>query len=116
MSLSGSLRPTHALSPCFSLSRAGALFLHVYCLCLCLYLCCFRDRVRVRVRVCVRVVQGMDPCSVRYFANGEYMALSGSDNKAYLYTKDGVKLQPICERETWIWCYFFFEPTLNPRP
>eukprot|EP00802_Teleaulax_amphioxeia_P001080 Tamp_01081.p2 GENE.Tamp_01081~~Tamp_01081.p2 ORF type:complete len:636 (-),score=178.54 Tamp_01081:4097-5920(-) len=52
---------------------------------------------------------GMDPCAVRYFVNGEYMAMSGSDNKAHLWTKDGVRLQPICERESWIWC-------VAPRP
>ena len=52
---------------------------------------------------------GMDPCSARYFSNGEYMALSGSDNKAFLWTKDGTKLMPICERDSWIWC-------VAPRP
>jgi len=52
---------------------------------------------------------GMDPCSVRYFVNGEYMAVSGSDNKAHLWTKEGVKLQAICERDSWIW-------SVAPRP
>ena len=53
---------------------------------------------------------GMDPCSVRYFVNGEYMVCSGSDNKAHLFTKNGVKLQqPICERSSWIW-------SVAPRP
>jgi intraflagellar transport protein 122 len=68
------------------------------------------DKKPAEQRVMGREKQlGMDPCCVRYFVNGEYMAMSGSDNKAYLWTKDGVRLVPICERESWIWC-------VAPRP
>jgi intraflagellar transport protein 122 len=68
------------------------------------------DKKPAEQRVMGREKQlGMDPCCVRYFVNGEYMAMSGSDNKAHLWTKDGVRLLPICERESWIWC-------VAPRP
>ncbi|KAJ1472731.1 intraflagellar transport 122 [Baffinella frigidus] len=52
---------------------------------------------------------GYDPCCARYFGNGEYLVLAGSDNKATLWTKDGVQLQTICERADWIWA-------VAPRP
>ena len=52
---------------------------------------------------------GFDPCSVRHFANGEYLCLSGSDKKATLWNKDGVRLTDIAERDDWVWC-------AQPRP
>eukprot|EP00961_Rhodomonas_salina_P095373 1282943-Rhodomonas_salina.1 len=51
----------------------------------------------------------MDPCSVRYFSNGEYMVMGGSDKKAHLWTREGVQLSQICERDDWIWM-------VAPRP
>mmetsp|Transcript_33085 Transcript_33085/g.104621 ORF Transcript_33085/g.104621 Transcript_33085/m.104621 type:complete len:1177 (+) Transcript_33085:130-3660(+) len=51
----------------------------------------------------------MDPCSVRYFSNGEYMVVGGSDCKTHLCNHDGVQLQMICERDDWIW-------SIAPRP
>lgn len=46
---------------------------------------------------------GFDPCSARYFSNGEYMVMGGADNKSSLYTRDGVRLQQICDGSDWIW-------------
>ena len=44
-----------------------------------------------------------DPCCVSYFANGEYLIVSGSDRKASLYTHDGIPLAPLAEGQDWIW-------------
>lgn len=52
---------------------------------------------------------GFDPCSVSYFSNGEYIVIGGSDRKATLWTKEGVKLTTISEREDWVWA-------AKPRP
>eukprot|EP01116_Phalansterium_solitarium_P016577 TRINITY_DN3872_c0_g3_i3.p1 TRINITY_DN3872_c0_g3~~TRINITY_DN3872_c0_g3_i3.p1 ORF type:complete len:1186 (+),score=383.77 TRINITY_DN3872_c0_g3_i3:201-3758(+) len=46
---------------------------------------------------------GFDPCSISYFSNGEYLVVSGSDRKASLWTKEGVKLTVVGERDDWIW-------------
>ena len=35
---------------------------------------------------------------------GEYICLSGSDRKASLWTKEGVRLTAIAERDDWVWC------------
>eukprot|EP00033_Pygsuia_biforma_P001760 GCRY01001970.1.p1 GENE.GCRY01001970.1~~GCRY01001970.1.p1 ORF type:complete len:1226 (+),score=346.97 GCRY01001970.1:229-3906(+) len=45
-----------------------------------------------------------DPCSVGYFTNGEYFVVGGSDKKVTLWTKDGIKLSTVGEREGWVWC------------
>jgi len=47
---------------------------------------------------------GHDPASVKYFANGEYICVGGSDRKATLWTKEGVRLTTIAERDDWVWC------------
>jgi len=52
---------------------------------------------------------GFDPCCARHFSNGEYLCISGSDRKASLWTKEGVRLTSIAEREDWVW-------TCVPRP
>ena len=36
-----------------------------------------------------------DPCCVSHFGNGEYLCVGGSDRKATLWTKDGVRLTTI---------------------
>lgn len=46
---------------------------------------------------------GCDPCSVRYSSNGEYLLIGGSDRKATLYTRDGVKLATVLEGKDWVW-------------
>lgn len=38
---------------------------------------------------------GFDPNSIQFFSNGEYMVVGGADNKAALYTRDGVRLQQV---------------------
>eukprot|EP00771_Trimastix_marina_P000077 gnl/Trimastix_PCT/1080.p1 GENE.gnl/Trimastix_PCT/1080~~gnl/Trimastix_PCT/1080.p1 ORF type:complete len:615 (-),score=143.02 gnl/Trimastix_PCT/1080:154-1998(-) len=48
-------------------------------------------------------VLGFDPCSLSYFTSGEYLVIGGSNCKALLYTRDGVKLSTICESNGWIW-------------
>jgi len=47
---------------------------------------------------------GYDPCCVRHFSNGEYICMGGSDKKASLWTKEGVKLTSVAERDDWVWC------------
>lgn len=44
-----------------------------------------------------------DPCSLSYYVDGEYIVMGGSDRKISMYTKDGVFLKVIAEREDWIW-------------
>ncbi|XP_076122170.1 intraflagellar transport protein 122 homolog [Alosa pseudoharengus] len=44
-----------------------------------------------------------DPCCVSYFSKGEYIVMGGSDKQASLYTKDGVRLGPISEQNSWVW-------------
>ena len=47
---------------------------------------------------------GHDPACVSHFANGEYLCVGGSDRKATLWTKEGVRLTTIAERDDWVWC------------
>ena len=84
-------------------------------------------------------VLGHDPCCVSHFSNGEYICVGGSDRKATLcvqrhvaqaradtptpcsrawlrypplwhrWTKDGVRLSTVAEREDWVW-------SCQPRP
>jgi len=44
-----------------------------------------------------------DPCVVSFFDNGEYLCAGGSDGKATLWTKNGIKLLGMCEEKDWIW-------------
>jgi len=44
-----------------------------------------------------------DPCSLCYFVDGEYLVMGGSDRKLSMYTKDGVFLKVIAERDDWVW-------------
>jgi intraflagellar transport protein 122 len=48
-------------------------------------------------------VLGFDPCCVSYYNNGEYLIVSGSDKKATLMTKEGVKLSEIATQTDWVW-------------
>ena len=52
---------------------------------------------------------GFDPCSLGYCGDGEYIAIGGSDHKASLWTKEGVKLTTISEQKDWVWA-------VAPRP
>ena len=44
-----------------------------------------------------------------HFSNGEYICLGGSDRKATLWTKEGVRLSTVAERDDWVW-------SCAPRP
>eukprot|EP00040_Diaphanoeca_grandis_P002902 m.23057 g.23057 ORF g.23057 m.23057 type:complete len:1216 (-) comp14047_c1_seq1:211-3858(-) len=44
-----------------------------------------------------------DPCCASYFTSGEFIVIGGSDKKASLYTKEGVKLHTITEQNGWVW-------------
>jgi intraflagellar transport protein 122 len=37
------------------------------------------------------------------FSNGDYLVIAGSDRKATLMTRDGVKLNTVAESKDWIW-------------
>eukprot|EP00164_Ancoracysta_twista_P001588 GFYU01002082.1.p1 GENE.GFYU01002082.1~~GFYU01002082.1.p1 ORF type:complete len:1195 (-),score=419.63 GFYU01002082.1:77-3661(-) len=52
---------------------------------------------------------GYDPCSIGYFSNGEYLVVGGSNKKVSMYTKHGVYLTTIAEKDDWVWC-------CKPRP
>lgn len=59
-------------------------------------------------KICQRSL-GFDPCSISYFNNGEYMVIAGSNKKATLWKKEGIKICDICETSNWIW-------SAKPRP
>jgi hypothetical protein len=44
-----------------------------------------------------------DPCALTYFGDGEYLLLGGSDKKVTLWTKEGVFLNVVAERDDWVW-------------
>jgi len=44
-----------------------------------------------------------DPCSVDFFSNGDYFVLGGSNKKVQLWSREGVFLGDLGEREDWIW-------------
>jgi len=55
------------------------------------------------------ILLGFDPTSISFFTAGEYMVVGGSDRKAWLFTRDGIKLHPICNKKDWVW-------SAQPRP
>jgi len=44
-----------------------------------------------------------DPCSIDFFSNGDYFVLGGSGKKVQLWSREGVFLGDIGERDDWIW-------------
>jgi len=44
-----------------------------------------------------------DPCSIDFFSNGDYFVLGGSSKKVQLWSREGVFLGELGEREDWIW-------------
>mmetsp|Transcript_1551 Transcript_1551/g.3958 ORF Transcript_1551/g.3958 Transcript_1551/m.3958 type:complete len:1302 (-) Transcript_1551:205-4110(-) len=44
-----------------------------------------------------------DPCSIDFFSNGDYFVLGGSSKKVQLWSREGVFLGDLGEREDWIW-------------
>lgn len=45
---------------------------------------------------------GYDPCSLTYYDN-DYILCGGSDRKVSMYTKSGVMLKTVAERDDWVW-------------
>jgi intraflagellar transport protein 122 len=46
---------------------------------------------------------GCDPTSIRSFGGGDYILVAGSDKKAFLMTRDGIKLNSVADGKAWIW-------------
>lgn len=44
-----------------------------------------------------------DPCCIDFFSNGDYFVLVGSGKKAQLWSREGIYLSDLGEREDWIW-------------
>lgn len=44
-----------------------------------------------------------DPCSIDFFSNGDYFVVGGSGKKVQLWSREGVLLGDIGERDDWIW-------------
>jgi len=47
---------------------------------------------------------GFDPCSISFYANGEFFVLGGSDKKVSIWTKELVCLGNVCTMSDWVWC------------
>lgn len=43
------------------------------------------------------------PLCVRYHPYGDYLVVSTSDHKVTLWTKYGIKLNEVCELDSWVW-------------
>ena len=52
---------------------------------------------------------GYDPLSLAYFPSGEFLVIAGTNSAATLYTRDGIKIGLLSERESWVW-------TARPSP
>jgi intraflagellar transport protein 122 len=44
-----------------------------------------------------------DPCSIDFFSNGDYFVLGGSSKKVQLWSREGVFLGDLGEKDDWIW-------------
>lgn len=44
-----------------------------------------------------------DPLFVSYFSSGEYMLVGGTDKRVTLWTREGIKLATVAERDSWVW-------------
>mmetsp|Transcript_40077 Transcript_40077/g.89958 ORF Transcript_40077/g.89958 Transcript_40077/m.89958 type:complete len:1284 (-) Transcript_40077:23-3874(-) len=44
-----------------------------------------------------------DPCSIDFFSTGDYFVLGGSGKKVQLWSREGVLLGDIGEKDDWIW-------------
>lgn len=47
---------------------------------------------------------GFDPTSVQFVTGGKYMLVAGSNRRAVLYTREGVRLGEMPAGEDWLWC------------
>jgi intraflagellar transport protein 122 len=50
-----------------------------------------------------------DPASISYYCDGEYILIGGSNRKVGMYTRDGVFLKLVAEKDDWVW-------TVKARP
>ena len=46
---------------------------------------------------------GYDPCSLGYFSDGAYIVVGGTNKSVSLYTKEGIRLNSVTDREDWVW-------------
>eukprot|EP00039_Didymoeca_costata_P007788 m.103931 g.103931 ORF g.103931 m.103931 type:complete len:1184 (+) comp13828_c0_seq5:52-3603(+) len=44
-----------------------------------------------------------DPCCMSYFTKGDFIVVGGSNKKASLYTREGVRLHTVCDLGGWVW-------------
>eukprot|EP00439_Symbiodinium_sp_Y106_P010570 s1071_g1.t1 len=44
-----------------------------------------------------------DPCSIDFFSSGDYFVLGGSGKKVQLWSREGIYLGDLGERDDWIW-------------
>ncbi|KAA0153703.1 hypothetical protein FNF29_03091 [Cafeteria roenbergensis] len=47
---------------------------------------------------------GFDPTSVQFVTGGKYMLVAGSNRRAVLFTREGVRLGELPAGEDWVWC------------
>lgn len=48
---------------------------------------------------------GFQALKVRYFSNGEYVLICGTNKICSMYTKEGIKLGNIGDvQQSWVWC------------
>jgi len=44
-----------------------------------------------------------DPCAISFFTSGEHFVLAGSGKKVQLWTREGIFLGNIAEKDDWVW-------------
>lgn len=44
-----------------------------------------------------------DPCTIDFFSNGDYFVLGGSNKKVQFWSREGVYLGELGERDDWVW-------------
>jgi len=44
-----------------------------------------------------------DPCGIDFFSNGDYFVMGGTNHKVQLWSREGVMLGDLGERDDWIW-------------
>ena len=44
------------------------------------------------------------PCCVAFSEDGRVLLVGGSSRKVHMYTKDGVYVQDVATKASWIWC------------
>lgn len=44
------------------------------------------------------------PCCVAFSADGRFLLVGGSSRQLHLFTKDGVFVQDVATKASWLWC------------